>query len=198
MAAPSNYKFIVIGSSGVGKTCLLQRLIKGIFDENTSTTVGAKFESLPLTIDDRKLKLQIWDTAGQERYHSTSKTYYRNAVGVALVFDITDRVSFESLSTWLTDVHSLCDPNAVIQLIGNKCDRQSERTVTILEAEGFARGHQMAYIETSAQSGENVREAFVGLATEIVSRGLKKIQGPGNPRPPAPIPLAEPPKKKCC
>jgi small GTP-binding protein len=198
MTAPSNYKFIVVGASGVGKTCILKRLTKGTFDENTAPTVGAKFESLPLTIDDRKVKLQIWDTAGLERYHSTSKTYYRNAVGVALVFDITDRLTFESLPLSLSDVHALCDPNAVVQLIGNKCDLADQRVVTALEAEGFARAHQMAYLETSAQTGDNVREAFVAIATTIVNRGLKSLHGPGNPKPIAPPPPAAPPEKKCC
>jgi small GTP-binding protein len=199
MNVVGNYKFIVIGSSGVGKTCLLKRLTKGTFDEDTASTVGAQFESLPLTIEDRKIKLQIWDTAGQERFHSTSKTYYRNAVGVALVFDVTDRVSFDALPLWLSDIQSLCDPNAVILLIGNKCDLTDDRVVTIIEAEGFARGHQMSYLETSAQSGDNVREAFVTIAIAIVTRGLKTLHGPGNPRPVAPPPpAAGPPESSCC
>jgi small GTP-binding protein len=182
----------------VGKTCLLRRLTKGTFDLETPPTVGVKFESFPLTIDDRKVKLQIWDTAGQERFHAQSKNYYRNAVGVILVFDVTERPSFDSLPGWLDDVHSLCDANAVVQLVGNKCDLTANRAVTILEAEGFARQHQMAYLETSAKIGDNVREAFVGLATAIMGKGLKGLHGPTNPRPLVPPPAVGPPPKKCC
>jgi small GTP-binding protein len=198
MAAPVSYKLIVIGSSGVGKTCLLHRLTKGAFDSESAPSVGVKFQAFPLAIDDKRVKLQIWDTVGQERFHAQSKSYYRNAVGVVLVFDITTRATFDDLAAWLGEVHALCDPNAVVQLVGNKCDLAAERAVTALEAEDFARKHQMAYIEASAKGGENVREAFVALATAILGRGLKGLPGPANPRPSAPPPPVGPPPQKCC
>jgi small GTP-binding protein len=129
MSQVVSYKFIIIGSSGVGKTCLLKRLIDGTFSEDSASTIGVEFDSLILNIDNRKVKLQIWDTAGQERFRSISKTYYRNAVGVVLVFDLTDRKSFDALTSWLNDIHALCDSNAVVQLIGNKSDLSSARFV---------------------------------------------------------------------
>ena len=172
-----SYKFIVIGSSGVGKTAILKRLVEDTFTEESQSTIGVEFDSTIIPIDDKKVKLQIWDTAGQERFRSIAKAYYRNAVGVVLVFDITERKSFDELSTWLNDVHTLCDPNAVIQLIGNKCDLTEERVVTLTEAENFAQQHHMQYLETSAKAGDNVRETFVRVATAIMSKGLK----PSNP-----------------
>jgi small GTP-binding protein len=197
MAAVVSYKFIIIGSSGVGKTCLLKRLVDGTFIEDTSSTIGVEFDSITLNIDNRKVKLQIWDTAGQERFRSISKTYYRNAVGVILVFDVTDRKSFDSLSTWLNDVHALCDSNAVIELIGNKTDLGSRRIVTLVEAETFANQHQMEYLETSAKSNENVRDAFVNVAAKIMNRGLKATNPAADKKP---ILTGAPPKPSggCC
>jgi small GTP-binding protein len=183
MSQVVSYKFIIIGSSGVGKTCLLKRLIEGTFTEDSASTIGVEFDSLILNIDNRKVKLQIWDTAGQERFRSISKTYYRNAVGVILVFDLTDRKSFDALTSWLNDVHALCDSNAVIQLIGNKSDLGARRVVTMVEAESFARQHQMGYMEASAKLGENVRDAFVRVAAAIMNRGLKTIHQPASQRP---------------
>lgn len=177
MTSTVSYKFIIIGSSGVGKTAILKRLVEDTFTEESQSTIGVEFDSTILTIDDKKVKLQIWDTAGQERFRSIAKAYYRNAVGVILVFDITERKSFDDLSTWLNDVHTLCDPNAVIQLIGNKCDLTDQRVVTLTEAENFAEQHHMKYLETSAKGGDNVRDTFVGVATAIMSKGLK----PSNP-----------------
>lgn len=177
MSQVISYKFIIIGSSGVGKTCLLKQLLEGTFTDDSASTIGVEFDSLILNIDNRKVNLQIWDTAGQERFRSISKTHYRNAVGVILVFDLTDRKSFDALTSWLDDIHELCDSNAVIQLIGNKADLSARRVVTVVEAEAFAKQYQMGYCEASAKIGENVKDAFVRVAATIVSKGLKTIHG---------------------
>jgi small GTP-binding protein len=178
MSSTLSYKFIIIGSSGVGKTAILKRLIENSFTEDSASTIGVEFDSTILAINDRKVKLQIWDTAGQERFRSISKAYYRNAVGVILVFDITDRKSFDELNSWLNDIHTLCDTNAVIQLIGNKADLKSHRVVNLAEAESFASHQHMQYLETSARVGENVKEAFVRVATSIMTKGLKTSNPP--------------------
>jgi GTPase SAR1 family protein len=102
---------------------------------------------------------------------------------VILVFDLSDRKSFDSLTSWLNDIHALCDSNAVIQLIGNKSDLSARRVVTIIEAESFAKQHQMGYLEASAKIGENVKDAFVQVAAKIMNKGLKTIQQPSVPRP---------------
>ena len=190
-----SYKFIIIGSSGVGKTAVLKRLVEDTFTEESQSTIGVEFDSTILTIDEKKVKLQIWDTAGQERFRSLSKAYYRNAVGVILVFDITERKSFDDLPSWLNDVHALCDPNAVIQLIGNKCDLGSQRVVTLTEAEQFAEHHHMKYIETSAKAGQNIREAFIHVATTIMSKGLRTSNPPVDK---SPINNGQKNEQKCC
>jgi small GTP-binding protein len=198
MSSVVSYKFIIIGSSGVGKTAILKRLVENSFTEDIQSTIGVEFDSAVLAINDRKVKLQIWDTAGQERFRSISKAYYRNAVGVILVFDITDRKSFDDLTSWLNDIRTLCDANAVVQLIGNKADLRTQRVVSLTEAEAFASHQRMQYLETSARVGENVREAFVRVATSIMTKGLKASNPPIDRSPLLPDKNTPPATGGCC
>ncbi|EAX97206.1 small GTP-binding protein, putative [Trichomonas vaginalis G3] len=169
-----NYKFIVIGSSGVGKTAILKRLVDDVFTGESQSTIGVEFIATTIDVDGQSVKLQVWDTAGQERFRSIAKAYFRSAIGVILVFDLTDRKSFEDLNQWLNDVHSLCDPNAVVTLIGNKSDLVGQRAITQSEAEAFAAMHSLTYLETSALGGDNVQEAFQRTAAEVYRRSLMK------------------------
>jgi len=139
----------------------------------------------------QQIKLQIWDTAGQERFRSIAKAYSRNSVGVILVFGIAERKTFDEVNMWLGDVHSLCDPSVSMILIGNKSDLAEARKVTLAEAEQFAQHHQLTYLETSALSGENVRETFVSVATAIYRKGVRT-------RPLAAPPAAQQPHGECC
>jgi small GTP-binding protein len=164
------FKFIVIGTSGVGKTAILKRLVEGVFTTDSQSTIGVEFLATSMDVDGQAVKLQIWDTAGQERFRSIAKAYFRSAIGVILVFDLADRKSFDDLNEWLADIHALCDPNAVVTLIGNKSDLVGQRTVTSNEAEMFAQLHQLVYFETSALGGDNIREAFHRTAGAILRR----------------------------
>jgi small GTP-binding protein len=165
-----NFKFIVIGASGVGKTALLRRLVDDQFVADNAATIGVEYLATVLEIDGQAVKLQVWDTAGQEKFKSIAKSYFRHAVGVVLVYDITDRQSFDDLSFWLNDVHALCDPNAAITMVGNKLDLASQRAVTTADAQVFATNHQLTYIETSARGGDNVTEAFHRAAKAVFDR----------------------------
>ena len=165
-----NFKFIVIGASGVGKTSLLSRLIDGQFSPENQSTIGVEYLSTVIEVDGNPVKLQIWDTAGQEKFRSIAKSYFRHAVGVIMVYDITNRQSFDDLSFWLNDVHTLCDPNAAVTLIGNKLDLASSRAVTTSEATAFANTHQLIYLETSARGGDNVQEAFYRATKSVYER----------------------------
>jgi small GTP-binding protein len=171
MTSVKTLKFIIIGSSGVGKTAILKRLIDDIFEPESQSTIGVEFLSSQVDVDGVPVRLQIWDTAGQERFRSIAKAYFRSAIGVVLVFDLTDRKSFEDLNQWLTDIHQLCDPNAVVTLIGNKLDLKGSRSVTAAEAEAFAQLHQLTYFETSALGGDNIQEAFQRTTATIVRKG---------------------------
>jgi small GTP-binding protein len=174
-SAPSGrktFKFIVIGSSGVGKTAILKRLVDDVFTTENQSTIGVEFLATTIEVEGQPVKLQIWDTAGQERFRSIAKAYFRSAIGVVLVFDLSERKSFDDLGQWLTDIHALCDPNAVVTLIGNKLDLADQRKVTSIEAESFAQLHQLSYFETSALGGDNIQEAFHRTTAGILRRGL--------------------------
>ena len=166
------FKFIVIGSSGVGKTAILRRLVDDVFTTESQSTIGVEFLATRLDVDGQTIKIQIWDTAGQERVRSIAKAYFRSAIGVLLVFDLADRKSFDDLAQWLHDIHALCDPNAVVTLIGNKLDLVEQRTITNSEAENFAELHQLTYLETSALGGDYVQEAFLRTARAILRKNV--------------------------
>ena len=164
------YKFIVIGSSGVGKTAILTRLVDHVFTGESQSTIGVEFIATSINVEGSVFRLQIWDTAGQERFRAIAKAYFRSAIGVMLVFDLTDRKSFDDLNGWLNDVHAHCDPNVVVTLIGNKSDLENSRKVSESEARAFADLHQLQYLETSALDGSNVELAFQTAASNVLRK----------------------------
>jgi small GTP-binding protein len=170
MSFPNNYKIVIVGASTVGKSSIVQRLVQGTFTEDGTTTCGAEFYSYTCPVNSEPVKLQIWDTAGQERFRSISKSYFRNAVGAVLVYDITNLESFDQLGDWLNDLQSLAAPNAYILLVGNKADLEKKRQVGADLVRSFADRHHLEPVETSALSGKNVKEAFARMAVEVSTR----------------------------
>jgi small GTP-binding protein len=151
--------------------------------------------------------MNIWDLAVQERFRSVSKAYFRSAVGAVLVFDLTDRRSFDDLGLWFHDIEQLATPNCVVLLVGNKCDLDSERCIGLREATDFAKQHSIEYIEASAKSGANISETFARMAASIAARvelGQIMLSGVAGSRraqvAPAMVALAEPDteRKGCC
>ncbi|KAH0791347.1 Ras family protein [Histomonas meleagridis] len=173
------YKVVVVGSSGVGKTSMVERLIDKTFPDKKQPTIGVEFKCFQTTFGDDTIKLNIWDTAGQEKFRSISKSYFRNAVGAVLVFSITDKQSFDDLDSWLNDLHSLAAPNAVIIVVGNKIDLEDNRTVSNSEALHFSERHNIEYIETSALDNRNIDETFIKLA-KIIFQKVNKGEIKGN------------------
>lgn len=135
------FKIVLVGDSGVGKSNLLCRFISNEFYKNNQTTIGVEFSSKTLKIDNQLVKAQIWDTAGQERYRALTSAYYRNAVGAFLIYDITDRDSFENLKKWMSEIKNHSMQNTVYILVGNKCDLHEQRVVKTEDAEKFAESH---------------------------------------------------------
>jgi small GTP-binding protein len=166
----TSFKVVVVGATSVGKSSMVERLIGGSFSNELQSTVGVEIRSFQVQLDDHAIKLQIWDTAGQERFRSVSTSYFRDAVGAILVYDITNEDSFEDLGTWLTDLQQLCHPNAFVMLVGNKCDCEAERKVGIQQVQDFADQYRLEYIETSAKSGHNIQKIFTKLAYGIACR----------------------------
>ncbi|XP_061595477.1 ras-related protein Rab-39B-like [Cololabis saira] len=175
------FRLIVIGDSTVGKSCLIRRFTEGRFAQVSDPTVGVDFFSRLVEIEPgKRIKLQIWDTAGQERFRSITRAYYRNSVGGLLLFDITNRRSFQNVHTWLEEARSHVQPHAIVfLLVGHKCDLEAQRQVSQHEAQKLAGAYGMRYVETSARDAINVEKAFVDLTREIfelVRSGDIKIQ----------------------
>nr|ACO14784.1 Ras-related protein Rab-4B [Caligus clemensi] len=164
------FKFLVIGSAGTGKSCLLHQFIEGRYLDECRHTIGVEFGSRVLPVGGKTVKLQIWDTAGQERFRSVTRSYYRGAAGALLVYDIASRESFNALTNWLTDARNLASPQIIILLVGNKKGLETTREVSFLEASRFAQANDLIFLETSAKTGEAVEEAFLKCSKSILAK----------------------------
>lgn len=162
------YKLLLVGDSGVGKSCLLTRFADSTFNEWRTSTIGVDFKMRTVEIDDTRIKLQVWDSAGQERFRTVSGAYYRGAHGIGVVFDVTNAKSFRNLeSWWLKEMEKNNCGEVPRVLIGTKCDLVDARKVRRDEVELFSRKHGMQYIETSSKTAERVSEAFMAIAREV-------------------------------
>uniref|UniRef100_A0A9J2PYV4 Ras-related protein Rab-4B n=1 Tax=Ascaris lumbricoides TaxID=6252 RepID=A0A9J2PYV4_ASCLU len=131
-------KFLIIGNAGTGKSCIMHQFIERKFKANSAHTIGVEFGSRMVALGGKKVKLQIWDTAGQERFRAVTRSYYRGAAGALLVYDITNRESYNALQQWLIEARNLASAHIVVVLVGNKKDLHEERQVMFLEASQFA------------------------------------------------------------
>ncbi|XP_013146097.1 PREDICTED: ras-related protein Rab-37 isoform X1 [Papilio polytes] len=165
------HKTILLGDSGVGKTSLLVQFETGKFQPgNFSATVGIGFTNKVVTVDGVKVKLQIWDTAGQERFRSVTHAYYRDAHALLLLYDVTNKTSFDNIRAWLGEIREYAQDDVVIMLLGNKSDSGLERAVRREEGQRLAREYQVAFMETSAKTGLNVEAAFGHVARALVAK----------------------------
>jgi len=209
---PSNYqyifKLILIGDSGVGKSCILQRYMKHSFEESYKCTIGVDFLMKSIVINGQTVKLQLWDTAGQEKYKSMVSSYYRGANVALIVFDITNHKSFDNLPLWIENFYKNGPEQKNIILIGNKNDLVNQRQVTQEEAEAFSETNNMMYFETSAKDGNNIDYVFNYAAERLLEfyggnnqAILKRQMTPNNEIQSSnfkEIRIEESPKKKGC
>lgn len=175
-------KTILIGDSSVGKSSLLYRYTDDDWNPYYIATIGVDFKVRTLERNGKVVKLQLWDTAGQERFRSITQSYYKGAHAVALVFDVNDRETFESLRIWINDVRNFGSVGVPVVLLGNKCDMAAanglhRRAVSTEEAQQFADGLGFRYFETSAKTGANVSEAFEFVVDKCVDQREKTISG---------------------
>ena len=157
-------KIIILGSSEVGKTCILNRYFNNEFKENSLSTIGIDFQTKYFKFEDRKIKVNYTDTAGQEKFRAISVNYVKGSNGVILVFDITNKESFDLLETWMNELRENNKVDISKVLIGNKSDLENKREVSKEEAEQFAESIGCKYFEGSAKTGDNIFDALDEIA----------------------------------
>ena len=164
------FKLLLIGDSGVGKSCLLLRFADDTYTESYISTIGVDFKIRTIELDGKTIKLQIWDTAGQERFRTITASYYRGAYGIIVVYDVTDQESFNNIKQWLLEVDKLACENVNKLLVGNKCDLTHKKVVDYSSAKEYADQLGIPFLETSAKNATNVEKAFVTMAAKIKNR----------------------------
>ncbi|CCC06926.1 ras family-domain-containing protein [Copromyces sp. CBS 386.78] len=174
MSSNRNYDFLIklllIGDSGVGKSCCLLRFSEDSFTPSFITTIGIDFKIRTIELDGKRVKLQIWDTAGQERFRTITTAYYRGAMGILLVYDVTDERSFNNIRTWFANVEQHATEGVNKILIGNKCDWEEKRAVSKEQGQALADELGIPFLEVSAKANINIEEAFFSLANDIKKR----------------------------
>ncbi|AEC10212.1 putative small GTP-binding protein [Arabidopsis thaliana] len=168
------FKIVIIGDSAVGKSNLLTRYARNEFNPNSKATIGVEFQTQSMLIDGKEVKAQIWDTAGQERFRAVTSAYYRGAVGALVVYDITRSSTFENVGRWLDELNTHSDTTVAKMLIGNKCDLESIRAVSVEEGKSLAESEGLFFMETSALDSTNVKTAFEMVIREIYSNISRK------------------------
>eukprot|EP00178_Gracilaria_changii_P013081 TRINITY_DN3684_c0_g2_i2.p1 TRINITY_DN3684_c0_g2~~TRINITY_DN3684_c0_g2_i2.p1 ORF type:complete len:211 (+),score=34.54 TRINITY_DN3684_c0_g2_i2:22-633(+) len=173
------FKLLLIGDSGVGKSCLLLRFADDTYTESYISTIGVDFKIRTIELEGKTIKLQIWDTAGQERFRTITSSYYRGAHGIIVVYDVTDQVSFGNVKQWLQEIDRYACESVNKLLVGNKCDLVSQKAVDFNTAKEFADSLGIPFLETSAKNSTNVDDAFLTMAREIKARMVVTMQSGG-------------------
>ncbi|RVE65193.1 hypothetical protein OJAV_G00134130 [Oryzias javanicus] len=164
------FKLLLIGDSGVGKSCLLLRFADDTYTESYISTIGVDFKIRTIDMDGKTVKLQIWDTAGQERFRTITSSYYRGAHGIIIVYDVTEQESFNNVRQWLDEIDRYACENVSRLLVGNKSDLVGKKVVDAATAQDLASSLKIPFLETSAKSSDNVEKAFLTMASEIHKR----------------------------
>ncbi|XP_047955447.1 ras-related protein RABA5d [Salvia hispanica] len=169
------FKIVIIGDSAVGKSNLLSRYARNEFNLHSKATIGVEFQTQTLEIDGKEVKAQIWDTAGQERFRAVTSAYYRGSFGALVVYDITRRSTFDSISRWLDELKTHSDTTVAKMLVGNKLDLDNIRDVSVEEGKSLAESEGLFFMETSALDSTNVKKAFDLVIREIYNNVSRKV-----------------------
>jgi len=164
------FKLLLIGDSGVGKSCLLLRFADDTYTESYISTIGVDFKIRTIQLEGKTIKLQIWDTAGQERFRTITSSYYRGAHGIIVVYDVTEMESFNNVKQWLHEIDRYATEGVNKLLVGNKSDLVSKKQVDAAQAKELADSLQIPFLETSAKSYTIVEQAFMTMDSEIKKR----------------------------
>ena len=162
-------KIIILGDSKVGKTSFIIRFTKNKFDETYLSTIGVDYKDRIINIENKQYKLMYYDTAGEEKYKSIPKNYIKNMQGIILMYDITNKKSFDSIIDWISDVKEIKGENFPMILVGNKIDLNESREVTEEMGYELAEKNQIEFFETSNKDGTNIQEAGLEIVYKILS-----------------------------
>mmetsp|Transcript_21355 Transcript_21355/g.30150 ORF Transcript_21355/g.30150 Transcript_21355/m.30150 type:complete len:214 (-) Transcript_21355:581-1222(-) len=174
MATTQSFKVVLLGEGRVGKTCLCLRYVQNSFSGDQESTIQATYLDKRLNVGKRSVRLMIWDTAGQERFHALGPIYYRDANGALLVYDITDRESFNKVRNWVKELRKIVGKNIVLVIAGNKSDLEKKRQVDDAEAKEYADSVGAQHILCSAKTGKMVEEVFLELTKGMLKKNTDK------------------------
>ncbi|XP_069107744.1 ras-related protein Rab-5B-like [Argopecten irradians] len=190
-------KLVLLGESGVGKSSIALRFVRGEFNENGETTIGAAYLTKTINCQGCPIKFDIWDTAGQERYHSLAPMYYRGAPAAVVVYDVTNVNSYNKATLWVKELMQQASAMMVIVLAGNKADMVTDTRCNNEEARKFAAENKLLYAETSAKTGMHVDDIFNQIGNVIARQQSPVVsanEGRGNVK----LTKVEQKGKGCC
>ncbi|XP_065897393.1 ras-related protein Rab-10-like [Dysidea avara] len=160
-------KLLLVGDGMVGKSSLLSRYTDNVFSQVYMSTIGIDIKTKNIEVNGKRVQLQMWDAAVQERFQQIIRPFFKGAAGIMFVYDITNEHSFKRLCQWMNDFREVV-PNAVLMVVGNKCDLENARVVSTEQGQSFADEHGCKFIETSASDNVNVNEMVMGIAEAIL------------------------------
>ena len=188
-------KVVLLGSSCVGKSSIMTRLVRGTFKDGFSSTIGAAFLSKTINVGDTQVKLQIWDTGGSERYRSLTSMYFQGAQAAIIVFDLSIPNTFQDVDYWLKELKDKGPPSMIIGLAGNKSDLQNQRMISSGEIDNLVAKQKIrVFKETSALNGQNINELFTEIATMISKSDTSALNNDSTVN----LTQQEEKEKKCC
>lgn len=162
-----HHKLVLLGDMSVGKTCIVHRLVRDMFYEVQDSTIGSAFTTKIIQTDKSIVKFEIWDTAGQERYRTLAPMYYRGARVAIVVYDITDKHTFDNAKKWVNEIQLRGLPDVIIALVGNKTDLESSRQISVTEVVDFINELNILWYETSAKTGIGINAIFDDVCNRI-------------------------------